>query len=152
VTTENWIARLWSSEASRQARILMLESRKMKRAGEILAPLMRRLMARDAPLPWLEGSWKSIVGSRLAAHTRPVKLSNGVLEISADSLEWKNQLKDMVDEFPRRINAAWSGRLVEKALIILDARLEADAEAERNPFVRLRGVAFPRRRGGSPPR
>jgi predicted nucleic acid-binding Zn ribbon protein len=136
----------------------MLESRKMKRAGEILAPLMRRLTARDTPLPWLAGAWKSIVGGRLAAHTRPVKLSNGVLEISADSLEWKNQLKDMVDEFPRRINAAWSGRLVEKARIILDAGLEAGlepgAEAERNPFVRRRGVAFPPRRGGggSPPR
>ncbi len=130
----------------------MLESRKMKRAGEILAPLMRRLTARDAPLPWLEGAWKSIVGSRLAAHTRPVKLSNGILEISADSLEWKNQLKDMVDEFPRRINVAWSGRLVVKALIVPDAGLEAGAEAERNPFVRRRGVAFPRRRGGSPPR
>jgi hypothetical protein len=136
----------------------MLESRKMKRAGEILAPLMRRLTVRDAPLPWLEGAWKSIVGSRLASHTRPVKLSNGVLEISADSLEWKNQLKDMVDEFPRRINAAWSGRLVEKALIVLETGLEAglehSAEVERNPFVRRRGVAFPPRRGrgGSPPR
>jgi predicted nucleic acid-binding Zn ribbon protein len=107
-------------------------------------------------MPWLAGAWKSIVGSQLAAHTRPMKLSNGVLEISADSLEWKNQLKDMVDEFPRRINVAWSGRLVEKALIVLEAGSEAGlehtAEAERNPFVRRRGVAFPPRRGGSPPR
>jgi predicted nucleic acid-binding Zn ribbon protein len=76
----------------------------MKRAGEILAPLMRRLTARDAPLPWLAGAWKSIVGSRLAAHTRPVKLSNGVLEISADSLELP-PLASMVKKAVKRVVA-----------------------------------------------
>ena len=112
----------------------------MERAGEILARAMRRIPRREAPLAWLTGAWPSIVGPRLAAHTRPVSCSGGSLEIMVGGKDWGRELSDMKSEFCRRINQSWGGVLVcEVRFVAAKAsagRIRHEIDNDHTPFVR----------------
>lgn len=114
----------------------------MERAGDMLGRAVRRLERPEAALAWLEGVWPNVVGKTLAAHTRPLRCSNGSLEIAADTASWRKQLEAVKAELCARINKAWGGHLVRQVEFAAPKPgpgcYAADPEAERNPFIRRR--------------
>jgi predicted nucleic acid-binding Zn ribbon protein len=110
----------------------------MQRAGEILGLAVRRLEKPEAAMAWLEGAWTAVVGKELAAHTRPIRCTGGVLDIRASSKEWQNQIENMAGEFCNQINRAWGGVLV-RGVRFSRARgpyVSKELDGEHTPFVR----------------
>ena len=50
------------------------------------------------------GRWAQIVGSDLAAHTTPERLSDGELTVAADSTAWATQVRLLAAQLVRRLN------------------------------------------------
>ncbi|MFZ0634599.1 MAG: DUF721 domain-containing protein [Candidatus Acidiferrales bacterium] len=126
----------------------------MKRLGEILAPALRRTAARQSPFKWLAGTWPAIVGRRLAAHTRPSKLAEGVLDVAVNGRDWRNELEGVSVEFCSRVNEAWGGALVREIRFWVDRigtpRLPHELDNEHMPFVRSRRSSPSDRRPAGP--
>ncbi len=113
----------------------------MNRAGDFLGNVIRRINHPDATLAWLESSWPSVVGPRLAAHTRPLRCVGARLELSADSHAWQTQLVGMETDLRNRINAAWGGTLVREVKFVSGpASLPVPRERDNahTPFIRRR--------------
>lgn len=112
----------------------------MERAGDFLGPTLRRLNQGDATFAWLTSAWSGVVGSVLAAHTRPVRCDSGCLELEADGRAWQRQLEVMQPEICRRINQAWGGRLIREVMFIAAKprphALRHDIDNEYKPFIR----------------
>lgn len=73
-------------------------------------------------------NWGEIVGSDLAAHTRPDGFAEGELVIAADSTAWATQVRLLASMLVRRLNAELGEGTVKR--------------------VKVRGPAGPRQRGG----
>jgi len=114
----------------------------MERASDILGSALRRLDSPEAGLAWLSGSWTSIIGPTLAAHTRPVRCSAGCLELAAEGKAWQQQLENMQRELCPRINQAWGGHLVREVKFVAAnpglKRPPHEADNEHTPFIRRR--------------
>jgi len=114
----------------------------MDRAGEILGKVVRRIDRPEAALAWLTGSWTTIVGETLAAHTRPVRCQSGCLEVAADGKGWRKQLESMKREFCGRVNQAWGGNLICEIKFVAakpgPKRVPRELDNEHTPFVRKR--------------
>jgi predicted nucleic acid-binding Zn ribbon protein len=112
----------------------------MQRAGEFLGRVVRRLERPEAALAWLTGSWPSVVGKALAAHTRPVRCEAGRLEIAADRRAWQKQLEEMKRELCMRVNQAWGADLVREVEVVATEpgpnRVPREANNEHTPFIR----------------
>ncbi len=120
----------------------------MERAADILGAAMRRLERPEATMAWLAGAWAAIVGEQLAAHTKPIGVNGGILEVRASGADWQNQLECMSSEFREKINRAWGGGLVQE-LRFTAARatgsLSKEADNQHTPFVRTRASQDKRR-------
>ncbi len=125
----------------------------MERAGDILGNALRRLDRPEAGFAWLSSAWASIVGTALAAHTRPTRCTAGLLELSVDGKAWLQQLEPMQSELCGRINRAWGGSLVQEVKLIAakrafwapggsagtgPTRMPHEANNEHTPFIRRR--------------
>jgi predicted nucleic acid-binding Zn ribbon protein len=109
----------------------------MERAGEILGPALRRLGKPETAMVWLEAMWPALVGEKLAAHTRPLRLASGTLEISADTAEWQNELESMAEEFRRKINGAWGSSLLRQLQFKrVRKAVPREEDNDHTPFVR----------------
>jgi predicted nucleic acid-binding Zn ribbon protein len=73
-------------------------------------------------------NWQEIVGSDLAAHTRPDGFADGELVIAADSTAWATQVRLLASMLVRRLNSELGEGTVKR--------------------VKVRGPAGPRQRGG----
>jgi predicted nucleic acid-binding Zn ribbon protein len=94
----------------------------------------------EAALAWLTSAWPSVVGSTLAAHTRPVRCGSGCLEVSADGKAWQKQLEAMKGEFCAQVNCSWGGNLVREVKFVAKPGPHVSHELDNNhlPFVRRR--------------
>lgn len=114
----------------------------MKKAGDILGRVVRKLDRPEAALAWLSTSWANIVGRALAAHTRPLHCERGCLEIAADSKSWQKQLEQMAQDFRVRINQAWGGTLIREVKFVArkpgPKRIPYELDNEHTPFIRRR--------------
>jgi predicted nucleic acid-binding Zn ribbon protein len=112
----------------------------MERVGELLGRVARRLNRPEASLAWLAGAWPQIVGQALAAHTRPIRCREGLLEVTADGKLWQNQLEEMKDELRLRINQAFGGKLVREVKLAAERSagpgLSHEMDNEHVPFIR----------------
>ena len=86
----------------------------MEKAAELLGRVARKMRRPEAPIAWLVSSWPRIVGTTIAAHTRPARCHDGCLEISADGKTWQHQLESMTRDFCAQINRAWGSTLVRE--------------------------------------
>jgi len=73
-------------------------------------------------------NWAQIVGSDLAAHTRPDGFADGELAVAADSTAWATQVRLLASALVRRLNSELGEGTVRR--------------------VKVRGPAGPRQRGG----
>lgn len=48
--------------------------------------------------------WSSLAGEVIGAHTRPQKISNGVLHLEVDDPAWASEMQWMSEELLRRIS------------------------------------------------
>lgn len=112
----------------------------MKRAGDILGAALRQWGRPESALAWLEATWAALVGAQLAAHTRPVRCSAGVLEIAVDAKDWQDQLEELGREWRGRINATWGSALVREVRFVRRVRglraVPRELDNEHLPFVR----------------
>ena len=74
------------------------------------------------------GRWAEIVGTDLAAHTRPDSFADGELAVTADSTAWATQVRLLAPMLVKRLNTELGDGSVRR--------------------VKVRGPAPPRRRGG----
>ena len=44
------------------------------------------------------GIWEDAVGTKIAAHARPLRLRNGVLTVAVDSAAWHHQLQALQEQ------------------------------------------------------
>ena len=63
------------------------------------------------------GRWAQIVGTDLAAHTTPERLSDGELVVTADSTAWATQLRLLAAELIRRLNAELGDNTVRRVQV-----------------------------------
>jgi predicted nucleic acid-binding Zn ribbon protein len=114
----------------------------MERAGKLLGRVVRRLERPEAAFAWLTGTWPSIVGKHLAAHTRPSLFQASCLEVAADTKAWKQQLDAVKREFCDRVNCAWGGNLVREVKFVAarpgPKRIPHEVDNDHTPFIRRR--------------
>jgi predicted nucleic acid-binding Zn ribbon protein len=81
----------------------------------MLAKLVQaRGWQRPAAEARLFGMWSTVVGDDLAAHSRPVKLEEGILTIEADSTAWATQLRLLTSKLLVRIAGEVGNNVVKK--------------------------------------
>ncbi len=79
----------------------------MRSVAELLPPIYRRLAgeAADEEALFL-GLWPVVVGEKLAARTRPVRLLGATLIVETVAQDWRRQLARMAPAIIERLNAA----------------------------------------------
>jgi predicted nucleic acid-binding Zn ribbon protein len=113
----------------------------MDRAGNFLGGMLRQLKRPEAAVAWLAGVWPQVVGTTIAAHTRPVRCTAGCLEVATDGKPWQIQLETMRGEFCTQINRTWGGNLVREVKFVAAARprhISHEFNNEHMPFIRSR--------------
>jgi predicted nucleic acid-binding Zn ribbon protein len=91
---------------------------------------------------FVSGRWAEIVGPALAAHTRPDRLDDGELTVTADSTAWATQVRLLAAELVRRLNAELGSGAVQRVRVRGPA---AAAGRPRRPGEwRVRGGRGPR--------
>jgi predicted nucleic acid-binding Zn ribbon protein len=88
------------------------------------------------------GRWAEIVGSDLAAHTRPDTLEGGELTVTADSTAWATQVRLLAAHLVRRLNAELGDGTVQRVRVRGPAG--AAGPARRPGEWRVRGSRGPR--------
>jgi predicted nucleic acid-binding Zn ribbon protein len=63
------------------------------------------------------GRWAQIVGPELAAHTRPDRLEDRELTVTADSTAWATQVRLLAAQLVRRLNAELGDGAVERVTV-----------------------------------
>jgi hypothetical protein len=116
----------------------------MKKAGDLLGRVARKLNRPEAALAWLSSAWPQIVGKTLAGHTRPLHCEKGRLEIAADT-KWHNQIEHMTGDFCARINEAWGGTLIREVKFTATRRGVGPVERGRDLAGNHNGQARPAR-------
>lgn len=115
----------------------------MERAGNFLGGMLRQMKRPEAAVAWLAGVWPTVVGSTVAAHTRPVKCAGGRLEVATDGKSWQTQLETMSAEFCAQVNRNWGGTLVREIRFVAARRpchISHELNNDHTPFVRRRKI------------
>jgi len=114
----------------------------MDKAGDVLGRVVRRFDRPEATLAWLSGTWPSIAGRALAAHTRPTRLDGATLEVAADAKAWQQQVESMKRELRDRVNRAWGGNLISEVQFVAakpgPKGASRETDNEHTPFIRRR--------------
>lgn len=84
------------------------------------------------------GRWEQIVGTDLAAHTRPEGLTDGELVITADSTAWATQVRLLARDLVRRLNTELGNGTVT------GVKVRGPAQPRRAGEWRVRGSRGPR--------
>ena len=86
----------------------------MRAAAELLPQVYRKL-ARDAAgqEALLLALWPTVVGARLAAHARPVRLFGATLIVETDAQNWRKELAQLTGPIVRSLNAAAGRQIVQ---------------------------------------
>jgi predicted nucleic acid-binding Zn ribbon protein len=86
--------------------------------GRAIADLLaERGWERSAAVGAVFGRWKDIVGSDLAAHTKPESFDDGEVLIVADSTAWATQVRLLARTLVRRLNEELGDGAVTKVKV-----------------------------------
>ncbi len=84
------------------------------------------------------GRWAQIVGSELAAHTKPEGLTDGELTVTADSTAWATQVRLLAAQLVRRLNTELGDGSVKRV------KVRGPAAPRQPGQWRVRGARGPR--------
>jgi len=125
----------------------------MEHASKTVWAALRRIAKPEKPLDLLVAVWPLMVGTRLAAHTRPVGWNGARLDVGVDDGPWQAQLERLSRPIRAKVNSWWGGNLVREVRFVASKRkkrspgtLEAPSAPERGKPTdaavedRLRGV------------
>jgi len=76
----------------------------VERAGEVLARYLRRHHVRNVQEHAIANKWVELVGEQIAAHTQPLSLKDGLLNVVVASAAWLNELSLLRGPIVQRIN------------------------------------------------
>jgi len=95
----------------------------MQRIAEMLPEVYRKL-AREAAdeQALLLGLWPVVVGAKIAARTRPLRLSGSTLEVQTADQQWRKELARMIPDIIRRLNAASGKSVVQDLQFLVDVK------------------------------
>ena len=89
--------------------------------SDLLAGILgRKEFAEGMRLGRLAKTWPEVVGERLAAECRPVRLEAGNLTVAASSGPWGAQVKFLSGEIQKGANRALEGDHVTRVAVIVD--------------------------------
>jgi predicted nucleic acid-binding Zn ribbon protein len=71
----------------------------------------------DAAIGGVFGRWAQIVGTDLAAHTRPETFEEGEVIVSADSTAWATQVRLLAPTLVRRLNEELGDGMVRRVKV-----------------------------------
>jgi hypothetical protein len=82
--------------------------------------------------------WEEVVGPQIAAHTRPVRIRDGILEINVDQPTWMQQLQLMKPKILAQLNAEL-GKATIKDLFLKRGKVnvQVDHKVEAPPAWRM---------------
>ncbi len=80
-----------------------MSSREMPGAKSLLPAVLQMLARESGDGELLTVVWADLVGAQIATATRPLKLSNGVLEIEVREARWARELNDRKPELLSRL-------------------------------------------------
>jgi hypothetical protein len=79
----------------------------------VIATVLRREKKRQRPLLSIQRDWRRLVGGKLAAHTKPVRLQRGQLVIHAEHPGDSFMLRYEQPQLLRRLRAKTRGQVNE---------------------------------------
>jgi predicted nucleic acid-binding Zn ribbon protein len=83
--------------------------------GSVLAKLVKnRGWEKPAAEATVFGAWERVVGADVAAHSHPIKLTDGELTIEAESTAWAMQLRSLAAKLIRQIASEIGPNVVTK--------------------------------------
>ncbi len=86
--------------------------------GESLAAVARQLgLSTPGQLASVFGDWEGIVGSVLAAHSRPDRIFNGELVVVVEEPAWATELKFLGPDIATKINTASGAEVVTSVVV-----------------------------------
>jgi len=86
----------------------------MRRVAELLPQVYRKLARQAADeQALLLGLWPVVVGDKIAARTRPLRLSGATLVVEAANQQWRKELFRMTLDIVRRLNTAAGAAVVQ---------------------------------------
>lgn len=97
--------------------------------------------ASEEPLTLLEAGWEQIVGSKVAEHSRPTRIAEGMLTITTRSSAWSNQLSLLAEH----VLSAVAARLPGAGIRGIRFRVGRIADPVRRPARQVRSHTVPRR-------
>ncbi len=85
-----------------------MASQQWVKLGDVIPSLLRVLKGQiESPIHKVVELWESAVGAEVAAHAKPLRLTNGLLVVSVDSSVWAAELaRFRSEEIIRRVNHA----------------------------------------------
>ncbi len=75
-------------------------------------------------LTTLYGGWEGLVGDRLAAHTRPVALRDGVLVVGVEDPAWATEVRFLAPTVVERLRSGPAGLSVTSVEVRVRPRTE----------------------------
>ena len=92
----------------------------MEAVGGVLARVVRQLGLERELKGWnAAADWPSIVGPRIARHTRCVGFSDGTLRVEAESSSWMHELGYLERELVRKLNRHLGADLVREVKFVV---------------------------------
>jgi len=110
----------------------------MEHASKSVWAALRRIAKPEKPLDLLIAVWPLMVGSRLAAHTRPTGWNGSRLDVGVDEGPWQAQVERLSKPIRAKVNAWWGGNLVREVRFVASRRKKR-AVATPPPPVPTRG-------------
>jgi predicted nucleic acid-binding Zn ribbon protein len=95
-----------------------------------LGDLMNRFLDRSGLAPKVEAAgavleWAGLVGPQIAAVTRALRVSEGVLLVAVANSAWMNELNMMRAELMRRVNAGRKEGRIRTLVFVMAENLDA---------------------------
>jgi len=89
--------------------------------GDLLAGLLgKQEFAEGMRLGRLAKGWADVVGERLAAECRPVRLDAGTLTVAASSGPWGAQVRFLAGEIQKGANRVLGAEAVSRVAVVVD--------------------------------
>jgi len=78
--------------------------------------------ARSATVSGLAQRWDEVAGASIAAHTRPVRVRDGVLLVATDDPAWAAELRWLGDELAARAREVLGDPSIERIEVRVEGR------------------------------